>query len=147
MKPTMMLAGFALVLALATGTLAQGIEVPRIPIDPPNLPIAIPGGVLTREYAVKFVCADLEEDLFSQAPRVVFEEPVVRGRYLTAINVRNPTSGDVVFAKTLAIAKPREPGPVSSLGRQSLGPGQASHAEQTSRTKTTSSRRSRAMAP
>ena len=58
------------------------------------------------QYAVKFVCADLLEDRFSisSLPGTVTEAPLVRGRYLTAINVYNPSEDDVVFTQKAVFA-------------------------------------------
>ncbi|MHC4617828.1 MAG: CARDB domain-containing protein [Planctomycetota bacterium] len=66
------------------------------------------------QYAVKFVCG-------RSAGKVV-----ASGDYFTAINVHNPTYGDVHFRKKVATALPGEqPGPVSRFSDAKLGSDQA----------------------
>ncbi len=58
----------------------------------------------TFQYAVKFVCGKSEGKI------------VAPGKYLTAINVHNPTEKKIGFRKKFAIALPHEkPGPVSKF--------------------------------
>ncbi len=66
------------------------------------------------QYAVKFVCGKSEGKI------------VAPGKYLTAINVHNPTEKKIGFRKKFAIALPHEkPGPVSKFFKARLGPDQA----------------------
>lgn len=54
------------------------------------------------QYAVKLMCGD---------PGL--KGVLAKGKYLTAINIHNPTDGLVPFRYKVAIALPSKPGPVS----------------------------------
>jgi hypothetical protein len=55
------------------------------------------------QYAVKFVCGKV----YQPPDRPVVDQPVARGEYFTAINIHNPTDGDVSFQYKIAVAKRR----------------------------------------
>lgn len=62
------------------------------------------------QYAVKFMCGQWES------------EALAPGKYFTAINVHNPTDGDVIFRYKVAVAlSPGEQGPKSDFAYLPLG--------------------------
>jgi hypothetical protein len=77
-------------------------------------------------YSVKFICG-VQSPLPNLRPPS--EPPVKPGNYATAVNIHNFHSTDVnvIIQKSAVIALPesQQPGPISSLGRVTLGPGQA----------------------
>lgn len=65
-------------------------------------------------YSVKFVCGCSKGEV------------VAKGRYFTAINVRNSSDEKITFYKRFSVALPNEkPGNVSNLTRNQLGPYEA----------------------
>lgn len=65
------------------------------------------------QYAVKFVCGK------------EYGKILAKGRYYTAINVRNATDREIVVIKKFAVALPSEkPGPVTKVFEAKLGPQQ-----------------------
>ena len=66
------------------------------------------------QYAVKFMCGD---------PGL--KGVVAKGKYLTAINLHNPTDGLVLFRYKIAVALPSKPGPVSVFFDRRIGEDEA----------------------